>query len=91
MPGSERFSKPSRAAGPAHGAQPGSPKANKKKARHHQRSRRLLPAVAMVLLTALVGSQGKGEITSGSNHLGFRCVRSATPAAQASLTKETQH
>jgi hypothetical protein len=45
----------------------------------------------MVLLTALVGSQGKGEITSGSNHLGFRCVRSATPAAQASLTKETQH
>ena len=38
----------------------------------------------------LVGSRGKGEITSGSNHLGFRCVRSAeTPAEQAELTKET--
>jgi formylglycine-generating enzyme required for sulfatase activity len=39
----------------------------------------------------LVGSRGKGEISSGSNHLGFRCVRPAqTPAAQAALTKETQ-
>ncbi len=39
----------------------------------------------------LVGSRGKGEITSGTNHLGFRCVRSGrSPAAQASLTKETQ-
>jgi formylglycine-generating enzyme required for sulfatase activity len=25
----------------------------------------------------LVGSRGKGEISSGSNHLGFRCVRTA--------------
>ena len=38
----------------------------------------------------LVGSRGKGEISSGSNHLGFRCVRSPeTPAQQAELTKET--
>jgi formylglycine-generating enzyme required for sulfatase activity len=39
----------------------------------------------------LVGSRGKGEITSGSNHLGVRCLRQAqTPAQQAALTKETQ-
>jgi formylglycine-generating enzyme len=39
----------------------------------------------------LVGSRGKGEITSGSNHLGFRCVKSAEiPGAQAELTKETR-
>jgi len=38
----------------------------------------------------LVGSRGKGESSSGSNHLGFRCVRSAeTPAAQAGVTKES--
>lgn len=38
----------------------------------------------------LVGSRGKGEITSGSNHLGFRCARPAeTPASQAELMKET--
>jgi formylglycine-generating enzyme required for sulfatase activity len=40
----------------------------------------------------LVGGRGKGEVSSGSNHLGFRCVRTGRPpAAQASLTKETQH
>jgi formylglycine-generating enzyme len=39
----------------------------------------------------LVGSRGKGEISSGSNHLGFRCARSAeTPAAQAELSRETR-
>jgi formylglycine-generating enzyme len=39
----------------------------------------------------LVGSRGKGEISSGSNHLGFRCAKSAeTPAAQAILSKETR-
>jgi formylglycine-generating enzyme required for sulfatase activity len=27
----------------------------------------------------LVGSRGKGEISSGSNHLGFRCVSDANP------------
>jgi len=26
----------------------------------------------------MVGTRGKGEISTGSNHLGFRCVRSAT-------------
>src|SRR5262249_17272012 len=26
----------------------------------------------------MVGTRGKGEISSGSNHLGFRCVQSAT-------------
>ncbi|HEY6307899.1 MAG TPA: formylglycine-generating enzyme family protein [Candidatus Angelobacter sp.] len=37
----------------------------------------------------LVGSRGKGEVTSGSNHLGFRCVRSAQTPAAAALTTET--
>ncbi len=34
----------------------------------------------------MVGSRGKGEVTTGSNHLGFRCVRSAAekPAASQS-------
>jgi hypothetical protein len=27
----------------------------------------------------LVGSRGKGEISTGTNHLGFRCVRDAKP------------
>src|SRR5260370_33419154 len=37
----------------------------------------------------LVGSRGKGESSSGSNHLGFRRVRPAeTPAAQAGGTTE---
>ncbi|MBI1176881.1 SUMF1/EgtB/PvdO family nonheme iron enzyme [bacterium] len=27
----------------------------------------------------MVGTRGKGEISTGSNHLGFRCVRAATP------------
>jgi len=31
----------------------------------------------------LVGSRGKGEITSGTNHLGFRCARSADVAHAA--------
>jgi len=26
----------------------------------------------------MVGTRGKGEISTGSNHVGFRCVRSAT-------------
>jgi formylglycine-generating enzyme required for sulfatase activity len=39
----------------------------------------------------LVGSRGKGESTSGSNHLSFRCAKSAEmPAAQAQLSKETR-
>jgi formylglycine-generating enzyme required for sulfatase activity len=28
----------------------------------------------------MVGTRGKGEISTGSNHLGFRCVKPATPA-----------
>jgi sulfatase modifying factor 1 len=35
----------------------------------------------------LVGSRGKGEISSGSNHLGFRCARSASAPAQATAMK----
>jgi formylglycine-generating enzyme required for sulfatase activity len=31
----------------------------------------------------MVGTRGKGEISSGSNHLGFRCVRSAATTASA--------
>jgi formylglycine-generating enzyme required for sulfatase activity len=29
----------------------------------------------------MVGARGKGEISTGCNHLGFRCVRSAPPGA----------
>jgi len=32
-----------------------------------------------------VGTRGKGEISSGSNHLGFRCVR---PAAMTAATQK---
>jgi formylglycine-generating enzyme len=32
----------------------------------------------------MVGTRGKGEITTGSNHLGFRCVRDASRTAEAS-------
>jgi formylglycine-generating enzyme required for sulfatase activity len=28
----------------------------------------------------MVGTRGKGEVTSGTNHLGFRCVKSAQAA-----------
>jgi sulfatase modifying factor 1 len=28
----------------------------------------------------LVGTRGKGEVVSGTNHLGFRCVKASTPA-----------
>jgi len=28
----------------------------------------------------MVGTRGKGEVSTGSNHLGFRCVRSGSPA-----------
>ena len=45
----------------------------------------------------LVGSRGKGEVTSGSNHLGFRCVRPAETSGSAgkphprnAATTETQ-
>ena len=31
----------------------------------------------------MVGTRGKGEVSSGSNHLGFRCVQPAGPAALA--------
>jgi formylglycine-generating enzyme len=37
----------------------------------------------------LVGARGKGEISSGSNHLGFRCVQSPPPPTQASAIKAT--
>jgi formylglycine-generating enzyme required for sulfatase activity len=35
----------------------------------------------------MVGTRGKGEISSGANHLGFRCVRSA---AQTGLVSKNQ-
>jgi len=35
----------------------------------------------------MVGTRGKGEISTGSNHLGFRCVRSAATTATASTQK----
>jgi len=31
----------------------------------------------------MVGTRGKGEITSGSSHLGFRCVKADSPAGSA--------
>jgi formylglycine-generating enzyme required for sulfatase activity len=32
----------------------------------------------------MVGTRGKGEVTTGSNHLGFRCVKSAGGAGAPS-------
>jgi formylglycine-generating enzyme len=32
----------------------------------------------------MVGTRGKGEITTGTNHLGFRCVQAVAPGNQAS-------
>jgi len=32
----------------------------------------------------MVGTRGKGEVSTGSNHLGFRCVKSGGPRTQAS-------
>lgn len=32
----------------------------------------------------MVGTRGKGEVSTGTNHLGFRCVQSAAAAATAS-------
>jgi formylglycine-generating enzyme len=37
----------------------------------------------------LVGSRGKGEVTSGSNHVGFRCVRDAAPSPDNSARDQT--
>jgi formylglycine-generating enzyme required for sulfatase activity len=37
----------------------------------------------------MVGTRGKGEVSTGSNHLGFRCVKSAAQRTQAS-TDETK-
>ena len=34
----------------------------------------------------VVGTRGKGEVSTGTNHLGFRCVRDASKSAKASGT-----
>ncbi len=31
----------------------------------------------------IVGTRGKGEVSTGTNHLGFRCVKDVKPAAQS--------
>ena len=31
----------------------------------------------------IVGTRGKGEVSTGTNHLGFRCVKDARPASQS--------
>jgi formylglycine-generating enzyme required for sulfatase activity len=33
----------------------------------------------------IVGTRGKGETDTGTNHLGFRCVKDATAGAQSAL------
>ena len=35
----------------------------------------------------MVGARGKGEVSTGSNHLGFRCVKTAGEVQRASLSK----
>ncbi len=35
----------------------------------------------------IVGTRGKGEVNTGTNHLGFRCVKEATRKPQADRTK----
>jgi len=37
----------------------------------------------------MVGTRGKGEVTTGSNHLGFRCVK--TPDKQTQTVAVTEH
>jgi formylglycine-generating enzyme required for sulfatase activity len=36
----------------------------------------------------IVGTRGKGDVNTGTNHLGFRCVRSATETVQNSVVPE---
>ena len=40
-------------------------------------ARRLVPVQRQYCIRYKAGSRGKGEVTSGSNNLGFRCVVSA--------------
>jgi len=35
----------------------------------------------------IVGTRGKGEVNTGTNHLGFRCVKSADETLQANAGK----
>jgi formylglycine-generating enzyme len=35
----------------------------------------------------MVGTRGKGEASTGTNHLGFRCVKPSTPVGEAPSTK----
>jgi hypothetical protein len=35
----------------------------------------------------IVGTRGKGEVNTGTNHLGFRCVKTAKDQLQASAQK----
>jgi formylglycine-generating enzyme len=36
----------------------------------------------------IVGTRGKGDVNTGTNHLGFRCVKSADETAQANAGKK---
>ena len=35
----------------------------------------------------MVGTRGKGEVTTGTNHLGFRCARDSASAAVPAIAE----
>jgi formylglycine-generating enzyme required for sulfatase activity len=39
----------------------------------------------------VVGTRGKGEVTTGTNHLGFRCVKPANETSKAVAQKTPAH
>ncbi len=39
----------------------------------------------------VVGTRGKGEVTTGTNHLGFRCAKPATSTSEAIAAKNAPH
>ena len=46
-------------------------------------SRRVIPVFRALLLALMVGTRGKGDVTTGTNHLGFRLVKAAAAAGGA--------
>ena len=39
----------------------------------------------------IVGTRGKGEVSTGTNHLGFRCVQDASTSAKAAAPRSQNH
>jgi formylglycine-generating enzyme required for sulfatase activity len=39
----------------------------------------------------IVGTRGKGEVNTGTNHLGFRCVKDTKPIVATAGTTSAAH